>query len=351
MSSYLNLKGAIEDGLSGKNEGLPTGLDRLDDYISIKKKMMITVFGSTGSAKTTLVNQAFVMSPWEYCIKYNIPIKIIVFSMERSTIFTHAKQFVSKLFKDKGILIDLPVLLGWYKNKKLSRSESLLIEEYESYFDRMDENIEVYEGQRTPEEMRDIIEKYAEKHGKYTEIAGKTTYKPKNPKEYVIIVSDHLGLTKKGTHKSKKEAIDTYIEFQQEFRDINGYTFINVSQVNRDLSKNNKEAFEPNLDHLKETGNIAEASDLVLSIFDPIRFNTLDMNYGDVSKFRCERTGHKFFRNIGILKNSYGIDGASVGTVFMGQTGILKTLPKAKEITETWQTSHYQEIFNYNYFK
>lgn len=303
------------------------------------------------SAKTTLVNQAFVMSPWEYCIKNGIPIKIIVFSMERSVIFTHAKQFVAKLFKDKGLLIDLPVLLGWYKNKKLSPKEADLIDEYESYFDRMDENIDVYEGQKTPEEMQEIIEKYAEANGDYIDIKGKVKYVPNNPQEYVLIISDHLGLTKKGKRKSKKEAIDDYIEYQQEFRDMNGYTFINVSQVNRDLSKGGRDVFEPHLDHLKESGNIAEASDLVLSIFDPIRFNTQDINYGDVSKFRCPNTGHKFFRNIGILKNSYGIDGASIGTVFMGQTGILKTLPKAKELNETWESYNYQQIFDYTYFK
>jgi hypothetical protein len=351
MSYFQNLKAAIEDGISGKNEGLPTSLDRLDDYISIKKRMMITVFGATGSAKSTLVNQAFIMSPWEHCLKYNIPIKILFFSMERSIVFTHAKQLVARIFKDKGELIDLPVLLGWYKNKKLAPHEALYINDYEDYYNKMEEDIEVYQGQKTPEEIEKIVEKYAEDNGKFEIIDGKEIYTPDNEKEHVIVVVDHLGLTKKGKHKSKKEAIDTLVEYQQHFRDDYGYTIIDVSQVNRDLSKGNKEIFEPMLDHLKETGNIGEASDLVLSIFDPIRYQTQDMNYGDVTRFRCNRTGHKFFRNISILKNSYGIDGAGVGCVFMGQTGILKTLPKAKDISETWGEDDLEKIFTYRYFR
>ena len=352
MSYFNNLKTAIEDGLSGKNEGLPTSLDRLDDYISIKKRMMITVFGATGSAKSTLVNQAFVISPWEHCLKYNIPIKIILFSMERSIVFTHGKQLVSRIFKDKGELIDLPVLLGWYKNKKLDMYEAKYIDQYEDYFNKMEEDIEIYEGQKTPEEIEKIVEKYAEANGSHLDIGeDKTKYVPNNEREHVIIVLDHLGLIKNGKHGTKKATIDKCVENLQFFRDYYGYTVINVSQVNRDLSKGNKDVFEPMLDHLKESGNVAEASDLVLSIFDPIRYRTEDLNYGDVSKFRCPRTGHKFFRNISILKNSYGIDGAGVGCVFMGQTGILKTLPKAKDINETWGENDLEKIFTYRYFR
>lgn len=323
------------------------GFELDKDNLYLLKDFIVT----HNSAKTTFVNQAFVMSPWEYCIKHNIPLKIIVFSMERSIIFTHAKQLISKIFRDKGKLIDLPVLLGWYKNKKLENVESSYINDYESYFDRMDEDIDVYEGQKTPEEIDEILLKYADSAGKYSTINGKPIYTQNNSQEYVIVITDHLGLTKKGKHKSKKEAIDTLVEIQQEYRDTNGYTFVNVSQVNRDLSKGNKDIFEPSLDHIKESGNQGEASDLVLSIFDPIRFNTQDINYGDVTKFRCPKTGHKFFRNIGILKNSYGIDGASVGTVFMGQTGILRTLPKAKELNDEWQPHQFQQIFDYTYFK
>ena len=351
MGYFENLKNAIEDGRNGKNEGLPTSLDRLDDYISIKKRMMITVFGSTGSGKSSFVNQAFVISPWEYSLVNNLPIKIILFSMERSIVFTHAKQLISKIFRDKGELIDMPVLLGWYKNKKLDMHEAKYVDAYQDYFERMEEDIDVYEGQKTPEEIEKILEKYAEDNGEFVTIDGKIKYVPDNEKEQVIVVVDHLGLLKNGKHGTKKASIDKCVENLQHFRDDYGYTIVNVSQVNRDLGKSNKEIFEPTLDFIRDSSTPADASDLILAIFDPIRYSTQDINYGDVNKFRCTRTGHKFFRNVSILKNTYGVDSMSIGLAFMGQTAIFKTLPKAKELNETWGNDELEKIFTYRYFR
>jgi len=331
MTNFQRLIKHIEEGKTGVNEGIPTGLDKLDDYISIRKKLMITVFGATGSGKSTLTNQAFVLNPFEYAVKKNLNIKVVVFSMERSIIFTHAKWLCCRIFRDDGRIIPVGKLLGWYKNNKVTDEELELINNYESYYDRMEEIIDVYEGQKSPEKIEQILKNYI------------TGY------EHVIVVFDHLGLTKTAGHGSKKNAIDRLIEIGQEYRDNHDFTIINVSQVNRDLSKNGKDVFEPHLDHLKESGNVSEASDIVMSIFDPIRYNTKDPIYGDVNKFKCPRTGHKFFRNISVLKNTYGIDGVGVGTVFMGETGILKTLPKSTEVSE-WLPEHLNNIFNYNYF-
>lgn len=349
MSIFQKVKQAINDGLEGKNIGLSTGLDRLDDFISIKKRMMITVFGSTGSGKSSLTMQAFVTNPIEEAILQNKKLKIILFSMERSIVFTQAKWLCLKAFKQSGEVIDLGLLLGWKKNKSLNKHQLNLIDMFEDYFDRVEEKMDIYEGQKTPDEIEKIIWKYAEKNGKVENIEGKPYYIPNDPDEHVIIIADHLGLTKVGKHGNKKAAIDTMIEVLQEARDVLGYSIINVSQVNRDLSKSNKDVFEPHLDHLKETGNIAEASDVVISIFDPIRYHTKDMYYGDVNKFRCSISGKKFFRNISILKNTYGSDGIGIGTVFMGETGIIKALPKP-DVVNNWQQSDFNKIFNHQYF-
>ena len=178
-------------------------------------------------------------------------------------------------------------------------------------------------------------------------------YIPNDPNEHVIVIVDHIGLTKPiKDYPTKKQAIDRLVEHLQYFRDHLGYTCVAVSQLNRDLSNplyKKMDSFEPHLDNIKETGNLGEASDIVLSLFDPIRYNTTDKNYGDVEKFRSPINGHKYFRSVSILKNSYGIDGASIGTVFMGQNGLFKELPKSSEIRD-WQQKDYDQIFNHAYF-
>ena len=78
MSYYENLKTAIDDGLNGKNEGLSTGFQRLDNYISLKRKMLISVIGSPGSGKSAFTNLAFLMNPFEDNFRTNkVKLKII----------------------------------------------------------------------------------------------------------------------------------------------------------------------------------------------------------------------------------------------------------------------------------
>jgi microsomal dipeptidase-like Zn-dependent dipeptidase len=225
---------------------------------------------------------------------------------------------------------------------------------YEDYFTNLQNTLDIYEGQRSPNDIFRIVKGYSEANGKETNITEfKKKYVANDPNEHVIVIVDHIGLTKPiKDYPTKKQAIDRLVEHLQYFRDHLGYTCIAVSQLNRDLSNplyKKMDSFEPHLDNIKETGNLGEASDIVLSLFDPIRYNTTDKNYGDVEKFRSNINGHKYFRSVAILKNSYGIDGASIGTVFMGQNGLFKELPKSSEIKD-WQQKDYDSIFNHTYF-
>lgn len=356
---FDNIKKAIDEGIEGKNQGLPTGFNRLDNYISLKKKMMIAVIGSSGSGKSSFANTAFILNPMYHCISNKKKIKIILFSMERSIIFSLSKWLIARIFQDHGVLIDMRTLLGWWSKEKLQEykltpKELQYINMYSDYFNNMENILDIYEGQRSPNDIFRIVKNYAESVGIEEKIGEhKKIYIPNDPDEQVIIVVDHVGLTKTTKeYPTKKQAIDRTIEHLQYFRDYLGYTVIPVCQLNRDLSNplyKKLNSFEPHLDNIKESSNIAEASDLVLSLWEPIRYGTTDKNYGDVEKFRSPKTGHKYFRSISILKNSYGIDGASIGTVFMGETGIFKELPKAAIVNE-WTTNDFDKIFSNEYF-
>ena len=356
MTNYFeNLKTAINEGIDGKNEGLSTGFQRLDNYISLKRKMLISVIGSPGSGKSAFTNLAFLMNPFEDNFRTNkVKLKIILFSMERSIVFSFGKWMCLKIFQEQGVDLDLGTLLGWYRNKKLTPDGYQYVEMYENYFNNLQGVLDIYEGQRSPNDIFRIVKGYSEKAGIEENITEfKKKYIPNDPNEHVIVIVDHIGLTKPiKDYPTKKQAIDRLVEHLQYFRDHLGYTCVAVSQLNRDLSNplyKKMDSFEPHLDNIKETGNLGEASDIVLSLFDPIRYNTTDKNYGDVEKFRSPINGHKYFRSVSILKNSYGIDGASIGTVFMGQNGLFKELPKSSEIRD-WQQKDYDQIFNHAYF-
>lgn len=357
MSFFKDLIQLVQDGQEGKNKGHSLGMPRLDRYISLRKKLFYVILGSSGSGKSSLLYDAFILNPIEELARVKDSGKVLrynLFSMERSKSYIHAKWLIRRMFLDHGVLIPMYKLLNWYGDK-LEQGALDLIDTYEDYFCFLEEHINVYEGARSPNDIYRIVREYAEEHGEDQQLSKfKKLYVPKDENHEVVIAIDHMGLIKTGKdHPTKKQAIDRTVESLQYFRDYLGYSVIVVNQLNRDLSSpiyTKLDSFEPHLDNAKESGTTIEAADVVLSVFDPMRYNTNDRFYGNVELFKSPEDGHKYFRNIKVLKNSYGIDDASIGTVFQGETGHFKELPKSTFIKDKWKDEDYKSIFNNSYF-
>jgi len=68
--------------------------------------------------------------------------------------------------------------------------------------------------------------------------------------------------------------VDKYVEYQVEFRNWCGFTFVDIIHLNRNLSdisrlKYNSEFLYPTGDDIKETGNLSEDSDYVFTLMNP----------------------------------------------------------------------------------
>jgi len=349
--SFDILNTEINNGLSGKNSGIPMGFTRLDKYVGLRKRIFTTVFGGTGTGKTAFVHNAYILRPFDYLQsnpKSKIKMKIILFSMERSKVYTLAKWLSRKIFVDQGILIPIPKLLGWWETK-LTKDEHDLILHYKDYINELCEFVDIIEGAQNPTGIYKYVKNYAEKNGKFEQKDEfNKIYIPNESNELVIPIIDHYGLTKPEKSMNKKEAIDKVSEYCQWFRDSLGYSPVGVSQINRDISSymtKNIQSFEPSLDHIKESGRPAEDSDIVISLFQPSRYKTEDPSY-KVSNFVDPVSGGDYFRGLKILKNSYGEADLRCGMAFMGSTGMFTELPKAKDMTDF----DYQTLFNNSYF-
>jgi replicative DNA helicase len=349
--SFDLLDKEINDGLSGKNSGIPMGFNRLDKYVGLKKRIFTTVFGGTGTGKTAFVHNAYILRPFDYIQKNpnsKIKIKVILFSMERSKVYTLAKWLSRKIFVSQGILIPIPKLLGWWETK-LTKDEHDLVLEFKDYINELCQFVDIIEGGQNPTGIYKYVKNYAAKNGKFEKVDDYTTvYQPNKTNELVIPIIDHFGLTKSEKSMSKKEAIDKVSEYCQYFRDQLGYSPVGVSQINRDLSSymtKNIQSFEPSLDHIKESGRPAEDSDIVISLFQPSRYKTEDPSY-KVSNFIDPESGADYFRGLKILKNSYGEADLRCGMAFMGSTGMFTELPKAKDMVNF----DHQSIFNNSFF-
>ena len=131
-------------------------------------------------------------------------------------------------------------------------------------------------------------------------------------------------------------------------RDFYGYTIVPVSQFNRDISnpmRLKQGDVEPSLEDFKESGQTQDDADVVLALFDPIRYKVSDISGYELDKLKDEH-GNNYFRSLRLLKNTYGADNLRIGLAFLGEVGIFRELPKRRDIMD----DDYQRVVDKSYF-
>ena len=349
--SFELLKKAVDAGLDGSNGGIPMGFNRLNRYIGIRKSMYFLVGGLTGSGKTSFIDDAFVLNPFDWYIANKPPgikLRIIYRSMERSTTYKMAKWVSRKIFLDQGIIIPVPKLLGW--TEKMSKDEHDLFLMYEDYIGAMQDVITIIDGAENPVGIAKELKAHAEENGEIVQIDKyNKKYIPNNENEITIVVIDHVGLLKiTKDQPTKKQAIDKMSDELRYARDFFGYTPVVVSQFNRDISnpmrlKNGD--VEPQLEDFADSSSTQNDADVVLALFDPARYKVEDTSGYSLSKLK-DQYGAKYYRSLRLIKNSYGEDDVRIGLGFLGQIGMFKELPKKKDMTE----GDYLSVINKTYF-
>lgn len=348
MNPFDQLFQEVENGIAGRNRSISMGFKRLNQYVGIRKKTMTLVFGPTGGGKSSLVDDAYILNPFDWWLENKGKTLIkpvpVLFSLERSKLYRITKWMSRRIYRVHGW--DLPVgkILGWFPDIKLTDHEIDLIKSEADYLNELCEFCTIEEGAKNPTHYyRYMKEQIAEKRGKIEEVEDKKgrkhkIYRPDNEHEIVIPIYDHIGLVtvvEKG-HTCKKDAIDKLVEYSQEQRDWLGMAPVLVAQINRELGSamwNKNENIEPTIDQIKESGTPGEAADLIISVFDPIRYKTQHPDYTPAD-YVNEQTGAKCFRLVKLLKSTYSEDGIAIGMAFRGQQGMFKELPHKRDMTD-----------------
>jgi len=349
--SFEQLKQEVQQGLDGRNGGIPMGFDRLNRYIGIRKSMYFLVGGLTGSGKTSFIDDAFVLNPFDWYISHSDPkikLRIIYRSMERTRVYKLAKWVSRKIFLDHGIIIPVTKLLGW--TDRMNHDEHDLFLMYEDYMGRMDDVITIIDGPENPVGIAKELKAHALQHGKIEQVDEfNKRYFPNNEREITLVIIDHIGLLKTTKDQTtKKQAIDKMSDELRYARDFYGYTPVVVSQFNRDISnpiriKNGD--VEPQLEDFAESSSTQNDADVVLALFDPMRYKVADPSGYDLEKLKDEYGG-KYFRSLRLIKNSYGEDDVRIGLGFMGQIGMFKELPRRRDMTD----ADYEAVVNKTFF-
>ena len=359
-SEFDKLTKEVEDGMYGRNEAIPIGLPRLGRYANWRKRNFTLLFSSTGAGKSSLADD-MMLNAAEWCMKNGEStgrkIKFILFSFERAKHYRIAKWISRKIFLDEGVVIPIPKLLGWW-NEKLTSKEYELFTRYRDYVDLLlGEYIDIYEGARSSYDVHRILKEFFDKNGRYEvhpENSYKKIYIPNDPHLIVAPIIDHGNLTKRTKDfASKKQAVDSMCEFMQGFRDLEGASPLWIAQVGRSMSNplrlKDTEA-ELTLDDVKESGDMGDACDIAMSLFDPVKYKQGSKTGYNPIDFLDKNTGAKYFRSIQICKSSYGEDDLRIPLAFNGFCGQFMELPKRDTLDDRTLYDLAESVKNRSFF-
>jgi hypothetical protein len=367
---------------------LPNQLARVGSVYNTVPARYKLVGSVSGVGKTSFVDDTEVLKPFDYIKRNDIDIhyETLYYSMERQMRYKLAKWSSWKIFQDTRLRLHSDVILGYHPSRKLSKEEHELVKKVEPWMDELLEMVDLRDGQQSVSTIANDIkrlrlklgtwfttdEKQLYENGKPTGLRFKgdiiktkrgdvpivnfqhkgKSYQLKqndklyiynNPRTIVNIVVDHIGKTKVDSYGTKKLAIDALDEVMADARDSFSFNPILISQFNRSLSdinrlKYSKGNLEPMYEDFKDSGNTVESADLVLSLFNPYKYNSYDesgMYKGyDILQGTLAPNGSQRFRSLHVLKNSFGIDNVTFGLLFMGETMYFETLPKPDETTK-----------------
>jgi replicative DNA helicase len=219
--------------------------------------------------------------------------------------------------------------------------------------EKMKDVITVIEGPENPVGIAKELKAHALKNGKIVQTDPDNDYSkiyvPNDPNTITIVVIDHIGLLKTTKDQpTKKEAIDKMSDELRYARDFYGYSPVVVSQFNRSISNPMRQKngdVEPQLEDFSESSSTQNDADVVMALFDPIRYKVADPSGYELEKLKDE-LGAKYFRSLRLIKNTFGSDDLRIGLAFLGSLGIFKELPRRQDMTD----ADYHAVISKNYF-
>ena len=251
------------------------------------------------TGKTTFVDNAFVINPIEndnkkklvyiyfsYEIdKFSKQVDFVVHYLYKKLKITHYELPNNCRYKGNKVVEISPNLIkgnllddNYNKIRLDDKMLSLIRQVYYDYVSPIFKRILFVEDRNNPTGVRNMLLHIANKLGKIEKKKLNFNFNSKVYKKYkdydVVVVMDHLRKLIPERGFNRKEVIDKMIEYFVELRNLLGWTFVVVQHTNRNLSSLDRIKFfddeiYPTSDDIKDSGNLAEECDYLLSMFNP----------------------------------------------------------------------------------
>jgi len=355
---------------------VPNPFPRLENRFNIYSEQYMLIGSIPGVGKSALLDHIILHTIQNY--PKNIHFETLYYSMERPLNIKWAKWLSWKIFDKEQLKVTVKTIQN--KDRKLNIKQVKYFEKYKGWLEDVSKYIDLRGGVRTVKQIKDDIDAKARRLGVHYHSDDKLIYKfdtllgafprdnyvdtnfgknyyttiKENGKEYTLYQNDNLFITKKpvillividhiGKVKgegSKKQILDDLDQVLADARDKYGFSPIAVSQFNRgigniDRLKFSKGDLSPILEDFKDTGNLTESADLVLSMFDPAKYKSWDtagkyLGYS-IRDGLVTNGGIHRSRSLHILKNSLGADKTTALLMFTGESAYFEQLPPVSD--------------------
>lgn len=355
----MNFVSQFKAGQAGFNRGLPTGISKLDKAINgLQKKTSIGVCAAPKCGKTTFADFAFLISPYLYMEKMGLldDVEWIYFSGEIDRISKEFKVASFFMHYDYGIDFftfqgkEYPMNQDYLMGKQLYVKEVLpsgeeiqdfipinpddevrlkeiytkriipMFGEYDAEGNQIQKGKIIFiEEADNPTGMYKYLLNYARLHGEFKEERYETLndhgqkiyktriigYKENNPKKFTIVITDHVRKLVIERGFTLKQNIDKWLEYTTILRNRCLFTFINIAHSNRGIANVDRlkyagEFVYPTADDVKDSGNLAEESTILMTLFNPN-----DEKYNLERHMGIDLSAYPNYRSIHITESRY----------------------------------------------
>lgn len=347
MSLYNKCLESIEKSAdikrSGHFNGIPYPYERFREVCpSIDKESVTALTSYTGAAKSKFVRNTYVMHPYEFSLHNNYPILIDYYALEDSATKVFKSMMCHYLFNKHKMRVSLWDLDS--KFKELSSDIRKKIREGEKYLSDLNLIVRIKDSITHPYGIYLDILKTAATLGEieYKEfdfgggnmVKRIVGFKPNDNTHWIGILDNLNNMDKQKNHHNEKEAMDDFVkrDVRLIYSKIFKMSWVIVHQQALEAEKQQFtsgggsiiEKIKPSLANLGGTKEVVRSYHLVLSLFNPHKFDI-----GDYKGYDIKLIGNNF-RELNILKSNDGMyDRASTPLYFEGASETFRELPNS----------------------
>lgn len=330
-SLYSEIRENAENGVYQ----FPIGLNKLQGYIDgVRKKVMITIGGTSGSGKSSFALYCYVYKPIMECIRLGTAnFTAIIFCLEMTPEMTLSKLVTFYMWEKYGIEMGMRDMFSF--SGPLIGSNRAILEEAKEMVDKFETYIRFITGAINAKTIGAYFKKYYERKG----VIMNDRFIPNNPKHITIAMIDHIGEVSIQPGNNKKVEIDEVANVCKNARNFYELSTVILQQINRGASavgrRDRYKGLE--MDDFKDSGNVCEKSDIVIGLYYPYRAKDFDAGGYNVKELK------QILKVVQVLKGRYGVADISIGLAFYGRCSSFYELPKSTDISnyQIYKTPHW----------